>query len=79
MTEQYVARSTVLDSDRRFHFADRTQSICLRLPGQGQNEVTGCLLSTVGEEPIAPGFRDLVVVERFISDLNLSAGDPFTY
>ena len=41
--------------------------------------MTGCFLSTVGEEPFAPGFRVLVVVERFISDLNLSAGDQLSY
>lgn len=79
MAEQYVAQSQVEHSDRKFRFVDRTRSICVRLRGQAENEVTGCLLSTVGGEPFAPGFRGAVVVERFLSDLNLSIGDQFTY
>lgn len=79
MEEQYVAQSLVEHSDRKFRFVDRTRSICLRLPGQAESQVTGCLLSTVGGEPFAPGFHGPVVVERLLSDLNLSAGDQFTY
>lgn len=79
MVEQYVVRSRLDVSDRRFRFDGRTLSICLRLPSQKTNEVTGCWLSTVGSESFAPGFHGLVVIERGISDLGLSAGDRLSY
>lgn len=79
MVEQYVVRSRLDVSDRKFRFGDRTRSIMLRLPGQAGNELTGCWLSTVGPEAFAPGFAGLVVVDRFLADLDLTAGDQLAY
>lgn len=79
MTAQYVARSVVEGSDRKFRFSDRTRSVMLRLPGAAPDQLTGCWLSPVGNEPFGPGFDGLVILDGFLSELQLSPGDSISF